>query len=525
MSATVTDTMNKPKPLRGASLDDAVANDATDTEQWPKPSPLGDELPPVMPFDLDLLPVSLQPLVLDVSERMQTPLDYAAVACVAALGGCANRRVVVYPKKRDTSWAVVPNLWGGIVAPPGMMKSPVVLAVTRPLYNIEEKWRAEYDSELSDFLDEKEDAELRHQAWREEYKRAIKKGNELPIQPDTSLRQPTRKRLVLTDATVEKLHEILSENPAGVFVVRDELTGWLAELERQGREGERAFFLQAWNGDSGFTVDRIGRGSIYVPAVCVSLFGNIQPSRLRWYLSDAITGGPADDGLFQRFQVLVWPDLPRNWKCVDQPPDDWALEIAERTFSTLTHLSADDPVRLRFTADAQALFFAWWKELEKNLRGASSLAPPVVAHLAKYRSLMPSLAGLFELADCVAVGEEIGGQLGISLDHAKQAAAFCDYLESHARRIYSCIVSPETRAARDLARRIHARDLPDTFKTRDVYLKGWTGLDSPDRARMALDVLEDAYWVRREPSIASRTGGRPPEVWNVNPKVFHECKK
>jgi hypothetical protein len=79
----------------------------------------------------------------------------------------------------------------------------------------------------------------------------------------------------LTDATFEKLHEILAQNPAGVLVIRDELTGWLAELDRLGRKGERAFFLQAWNGDSGFTVDRIGRGSIYVPAVCVSLLGNI----------------------------------------------------------------------------------------------------------------------------------------------------------------------------------------------------------------------------------------------------------
>ena len=85
-------------------------------------------------------------------------------------------------------------------------------------------------------------------------------------------------------------------------------------MDRVGREGERGFYLQAWNGDAGYTVDRIGRGSIYVPAVCVSLFGNIQPARLRWYLSQTLEGGPADDGPFQRFQLLVWPDPPREWK-------------------------------------------------------------------------------------------------------------------------------------------------------------------------------------------------------------------
>ncbi len=100
-----------------------------------------------------------------------------------------------------------------------------------------------------------------------------------------------------------------------MLVVRDELTGWLAQLDKQGREGERGFFLQAWNGDGGFTIDRIGRGSIHVPAVCVSLLGNIQPGRLRGYLSEVLEGGPTDDGLFSdssyscgliRHEIGVW---------------------------------------------------------------------------------------------------------------------------------------------------------------------------------------------------------------------------
>jgi len=43
---------------------------------------------------------------------------------------------------------------------------------------------------------------------------------------------------------------------------------------------------------------------------------------------------------------------------------------------------------------------------------------------------MPSLALLFELAD--------GGSDTVSLSHAQQATAFCDYLESHARASTPC---------------------------------------------------------------------------------------
>lgn len=489
---------------------------------WPDPAPLGDELPPVDDFLLELLPPSFRPLVEDVSERMQTPLDYAAVAAVVTLAGCVNRRAAITPKAEDVSWLVVPNLWGAIVGPPGYMKSPVLRAITHPLTHIEEHWRAEYSEASNEYEIAKEQAELRHQAWREECKRAFKNNRPTPIQPDETISVPTQKRLVLTDATFEKLHEILSENPAGVLVVRDELTGWLAQLDRHGREGERGFFLQAWNGDAGFTIDRIGRGSIHVPAVCVSLLGNIQPSRLRGYLSEVLEGGPTDDGLFQRFQILVWPNPPTNWRLVDRSPNGAALVAAEKVYSQLANLSADVPVRMRFDSDAQYLFNEWWTALESRLRDVSTLTPSLAAHFAKYRSLMPTLAGLFELADVAAAGN-LSAEFRVNLDHARQAAAFCDFLTSHARRVYACVITPECRASRELARHIRARDVPEAFTPRSVYLRGWSGLDTPERVRGALLLLEDAGWVRRIESTHCRTGGRPSEDWMVNPKaVRHE---
>jgi hypothetical protein len=318
-----------PLPENGAKAA-AGSSSRHSAPSWPDPSPLGDDLRPVLGLDARFLPPSLRPLVEDISERMQTPSDYAAAAAVVALAGCVGRKASVRPKAVDDSWVVTPNLWGAVIAPPGYMKSPVLQSVTRPLAHIEELWRVEHQQESEAYETDKEMEELRRQAWKEQSKSACKKGGTIEPFMGNATEPPAQKRLILTDCTFEKLHEILRVNPAGVLVVRDELTGWLAQLDKQGREGERAFFLQCWNGDSGFTVDRIGRGSIHVPAACVSLFGNIQPSRLRSYLADAVSGGPCDDGLFQRFQVLVWPDAPRSWTLVDRVPDRRALAIAEK---------------------------------------------------------------------------------------------------------------------------------------------------------------------------------------------------
>ena len=112
------------------------------------------------------------------------------------------------------------------------MKSPLLRAITSPLSRIEELWRTEYAQESSGYSARKVEAELRWSVWKEDSKKAIRSGGATPVQPDPSLRPPAQRRLVLTDSTFEKLHEILAENAAGVLIIRDELTGWLAGLDR-----------------------------------------------------------------------------------------------------------------------------------------------------------------------------------------------------------------------------------------------------------------------------------------------------
>ncbi len=477
---------------------------------WPEPELLGCELPPVPQFDAGLLPASLRPMVEDVTDRMQTPLDFAAVVSVVTLAGLCGRRALVQPKEHDSSWIVTPNLWGGIVAGPGMMKSPLVGIVTAPARALEADWRAKYADALREYKAAQERAKLDSVVWAENYKRARKKDENAPAKPRFDVPEPSQRRLVAVDATFESLHQLLFENSAGVFVLRDELSGWLASLERQGRESERAFYLECWSGDTGFTIDRIGRGSIHVEHCCVSLFGGIQPARLRAYLADALRDGPSNDGLIQRFQLLVWPDLKPGWEYRDRAPSAGAMQAAENVYQRIAGMSADNPLRLKFAPDAQALFVAWLTDLETRLR-ADDTSPFMQAHLAKYRKLMPALSLLFSLAD-----ESLQS---VGLRHAQQAADWCEYLAHHARRVYASRISPERLAAIALARRLQKGWKRDsgTFTIRDVYSNDWSGLGTPDEVRAAVGVLGDAGWVRAEPHKPET--GRPSEVYAINPKT------
>jgi len=489
--------------------------------EWPELLPLEIALHQVAEFDLSFMPDGLRTLIADTADLMQVPVDFPATAAVVALAGAVNRRASICPKAQDVSWRVYCNLWGAIIAPPGTMKSPTIEVITKPLTRIEAQWREDYEAACTAYEPIRERQEAVRQAQREKMKQAIKQGTAAAaISIEDEVQPPVQKRLLLTDATFEQMHVILLDNPHGITVVRDELTGLLADLGKRGRESERAFYLQSWNGDACFTVDRVGRGSIHVPHVCTSVLGCLQPARLRQYLSDTIadTAGPQNDGLFQRFQVIVWPDLPQEWHMVDRAPDATALTTVERVFTRLVNLPA--PVELRFAPDAQQSFYAWWTQLEHSLRAPENRHPAKLAHLAKYRSLLPKLAALFELADLAARHDfNPGPSAAVSLEHTEQAIRFTDYLWTHAQRAYSCAVSPETSAAQELAHRIAAGELNSTFSTRDVYRHHWQGLNSSDNARPALRYLEEMGWIRELKSATDK--GRPTQTWEVNPA----CRK
>lgn len=506
----MTATTPFPLPEENAAAPDILVWDIPKEEGWPEPQKLGEKLPPVPSFDAGLLPASLRPMVEDVAYRMQVPLDFPAAVAVATLAGVCGRRALMQPKEHDSSWLIVPNLWGGIVADPGMMKTPVIATVTAPARGVEADWRVDHAEAMREYEAAQEHAKLDKAVWAERYKRASKKGQALPTKPESSTSEPLQRRLIAVDATFESLQCLLAQNPAGLFVSRDELTGWLASLERQGRESERAFYLECWAGDTSFTIDRIGRGSIHVEHCCVSLFGGIQPARLRAYLADALRDGPSNDGLIQRFQLLVWPDTKKDWSYRDFLPAAAAMKTAETVYRRIAEMEADRPLRLKFAPDAQALFVAWLTDLETRLR-ADEISPFMQAHLAKYRKLMPALALLFSIAD--------NSLQAVRLHHAQQAADWCEYLAHHARRVYASRVSPERLAAISLAQRLTKGWKRESrkFTIRDVYSNDWSGLGTPDEVRAAVRVLEDAGWVRAE-KPKSETG-RPSEVYAVNPKI------
>jgi Protein of unknown function (DUF3987) len=324
--------------------------------------------------------------------------------------------------------------------------------------------------------------------------------------------------------------EILADNPRGVLVFRDELVGWLAKLDDEENQGDRAFYLETWTGTGSYTWDRIQRGTVHVANACLAVLGGIQPAKLQAYLYNTIHG-LQNDGLLQRFQLLVYPDDKGAWKIVDRKPDQDAQLRAYRIFERLANADFEkwgaqteehckQPF-FHFDDEAQELFFDWWTQLETvTLPGEP--AAIMKEHLSKYRSLVPSIALLIHLVERADSGQREHGSdavIRVPASAVKRAIGWCDYLQSHARRIYGLAQDYRTQAAAALATQIRNGKLEDGFSTRDVYRKGWSGLTDPEVALAACRELEAAGWLRTRPLGKAATGRPAGQQYEINPKA------
>ncbi|MCG3194892.1 MAG: hypothetical protein DIJKHBIC_04160 [Thermoanaerobaculia bacterium] len=502
---------------------------------WPAgpPAPLPPSSEPVPALPESLVPGPLRPWLCDIAERVQIPLEFVVIPALVALGIVIGRSFGIRPKRQD-DWTVTAHSWGAIVGPPGVMKTPALAAATAPLGFLAGRARREHEAALAAHMAAQAAESAQRDAIKDAMKKAAKAGNREALETEQKrlaelvCSAPAKERRYTTsDGTIEKIGELLSENPRGIGIVRDELTGFLKGLERDDRLQDQAFYLEGWNGLGGFDVDRIGRGKVRVEALCLSILGGIQPARLEPYVKGTVDQRQAD-GLLPRFQLLVWPDSFGEWRYVDRWPNREARQNAYSVYEALDSVAPEDigcesgfegeiPF-LRLAPDAQDIFAPWLTRLEGRLRAPEAAETPAFTqHLAKYRSLMPKLALVFDAMARVS-GTHPGG--GVTARSALMAAAWCDYLEAHARKVYSCELARATTAAHDIATRIKRGDIFDGMSPREIYRNEWEGLASRGVVMAGLQRLEALGWVRLTSS--DENGGRPKSVIRLHPILARE---
>jgi hypothetical protein len=333
--------------------------------------------------------------------------------------------------------------------------------------------------------------------------------------------RPRYARLVTNDPTIEKVARLVLENPKGVMVFRDELAGWLGNMDRYGGAGsDRAFYLESYGGRR-YAVDRVKEPEpIVVPALTLAICGGIQPDRLQSLL---LTGD--DDGLVARF-LWTWPERvpPRR-------PERVVPDGASRALGRLMGLTVPDEKEhgaIQFTDAAAAAIQTYRTETAALEADATGL---YLSWLGKLPGMAVRIAVVLEhLGWCGSFGDfgDIGDRGRASIDppgtvSERSAVAAIAFLASYAltmaRRCFGEANWPQVdRDARTLGRWLLARrPVPDEVNFREVRQHHAPLGREAARYTAAAGELVEAGWLR-EPTVTLGRGGRA-RRFLVNPRL------
>jgi hypothetical protein len=426
------------------------------------------------PLPCDVLPKVIEDYAFSQGELMGADPAGLAVSGLTVCAAAIPDHIELQVKEHDGSWRECARLWAALVGDPSRKKTPILRQAARPLNRI--------------------DAELARA-----YAEAMAAYQQLSADERKFTEPPKKKRLRIEDTTIEAAQHILKDSPNGVLSIQDELSGWFGSMEKyntgRGSAKDRGFWLQSWNGGS-YVSDRIGRGTVYIPNLSVSLIGGIQPAAMRKVIEDTV-----DDGLIQRLSpvMLRLATVGKD----DERPD------ATKQYEALVTRLVEEPapaLTVKFSPGAQAIR----RRLEQrhlDLTNCEGFSAKLAAHLGKYDGIFARLCLIWH---CL---ETKNWNTPISEDVAARVESFLHgFLLPHAVAFYASMGSDNHDRLADVTGYILAHNL-QVITNRDLArsvrsTKGLTSLE----VREVFEALDALGWLTPVPSPQPRS---PPQ-WVVN---------
>jgi hypothetical protein len=454
------------------------------------------ELPPAGPFPLDVLSLPARALAEAAAASIGCPVDFPAVAILAAASGIIGRSACLLIKPGYFESA---SLYASLVGSPSSGKSPALRAALAPAYAIAGKLHDEWRPKMD--------------AWK-------------AAKPADRGEEPPLVRLVTSDPTTEALGPILSRNPRGLIVAPDEMTKWVMSMDqyRNGKGGDRPFYLSAWNGDPVY-IDRAKnmREPIVVPHPFLTVIGGMTPDML----STLPEGRGRDDGFIARL-LFAYPDRLARRYSEEGIPDDVAAEW-ERVVKSLWSRAMREldgrvaPRVVKMTPEAARERVAWcqahYAEQEAD-DFLESLEGPW-GKLEAYSARLALVLHLTDLAsDPTRPGPDDPPELPKRIIEA--AARLVAYFKAHALRAHAAIGGKADDGGDDvrpLLRWIRRNALTE-FSERDITHNMRRFRDDPAALNAALGWMIDRNIIRpREKPAPGPKGGRPrTAVYDVSPR-------
>jgi hypothetical protein len=385
-----------------------------DPPPWSEPVPLS-QIPEVTDFPMDVFPVDVRQFCDEVAWSISCPKDFSAMAVLVMSGGAIGNSCCLQITRSHSQSAA---LFGGYAADPGSGKTFPLAIACEPFQKLQDRYLKEFEKELNTWMN-------------------CEEGQRGP--------KPVPKRILVDNITTESLALILSENPRGVLMTPNELSGLLTGLNQYkgGKGNDRQFYENVYDNKTATTDrkhDKSRHGApIRVRHPFCAIIGTIQPDWLEVFHEAGGRGHrPRNDGFRDRFALVAPKGLPavgETWRAVSKDAEEKWTTVVVKLFALEMQEWEEQlhPRQLWLTGDGKQVW-----EIFTNTIAAEYNASEFPGHLKGIWMKLKGMCGRIALVlhllrwACKEVGDK---DMDVDGESMNRAVAVVEYLKAHTKRV------------------------------------------------------------------------------------------
>lgn len=351
-------------------------------------------------FPLNIFPDKILRLILNAEETIGLPVDFFASSILSAVSTAIRGKFRLEFKDSFVESAALMMV---LVGRPGINKSHPLKIALEPLYELE----------------------------KESYNEYISQENE---EEDT-----IRKRYIISDATIESVANLLTQNPSGLLLHSDEFSGFLDGMDKYRQGDDVQKWLSIWS-NMPISIDRVSKEPQFLQDPFITIAGTIQPDLLYKFTEK----NRSHNGFIDRVLFAYPSGLKSKPWSIDNL--DNALYNEYKRIIRAIAMSPESfyenslkPTKLRYTPQVVEYLLRWQKQ-NTNLIN-SYTETNLISMYKKLEIYIHRLALIIAILDYCSKDERLLKsnnikKLPIHIEHIKKAVELIEYYRNNAIKVH-----------------------------------------------------------------------------------------
>jgi len=248
--------------------------------------PIIKDVPDVKNYDfpLEIFPNEFQHYIKECADKLQMNVDYMGSSLLWLVSVIIGNTFEVEVK---AGWREKAIVWLALVGKAGIGKTPSIDKIIFPLSKINNK-------EVKKYLEDKKKFD--------EFNKLTKKEQKETYGETYRVEEPKKTQFIVNDITIEALVQMHQQSDNAVGVFKDELAGWLKDMNKYRAGSDLEFWLSTWSAKS-VSLNRKTSESSFVDKPFIPVLGGIQPT----IFNGLSTEENKENGFLDRL-LLSYPD-------------------------------------------------------------------------------------------------------------------------------------------------------------------------------------------------------------------------